>query len=243
MPASPDLFRVLSAAQAISAESDGAFDVTLGSLTHLWRNARQSGRVPDAKAISDAAKKCGFRKLSIDQSLHTIRLEEKGMLLDVGGIGKGYAAGEAIAVLRKSGVSRALVAASGDLAFSDAPPGKPGWNIGVDSLDQFSQPLTRVLVVKNAAVSTSGDSEQHLDSGGQRYSHVIDPRTGLGLTNRLTVTVIAPNGMQADALTKVVSVWGREKGLAFLARYPGVQAIVVDRAVTPPAVFASEGLP
>ncbi len=242
VPVSPDLFRVLHAAQAISAESDGAFDVTLGPLTHLWRIARKTGRVPEPEAVRSAASECGFRKMHLDSLRHTVAFDQAGMQLDVGGIGKGFAADEALGTIRRLGIPQALVAASGDLAFGDAPPGKAGWSIGMDSLDDAGQPFTKVLVLKNAAVSTSGDTEQHLDSRRQRFSHVLDPRTGMGLTNQLTVTIVASSGIEADALTKVVSVWGREKGLAFIAQRPGVKVLIADRAATPTVVSTSGGL-
>ena len=103
-------------------------------------------------------------------------LDQAGMQLDLGAIGKGYAADEALAVLEKLGLGRALVAMSGDLAFGDAPPGTRGWKIGITS---------QTLELANAAVSTSGDAEQHLDAGGKRYSHIIDPATATGLTRQI----------------------------------------------------------
>ena len=115
------------------------------------------------------------------------------MLLDLGGIAKGYAADQALATLRAQGIRSAMVAASGDIAVSDAPPGEPGWQIGVDSVDLPQAEFTRVLVVSNAAVSTSGDTEQFVEINGQRYSHIIDPKTHQALTRRITVTVAAPH--------------------------------------------------
>ena len=228
-----DLFRVLRTAQSIASETEGAFDVTLGPVTHLWREARKKAQLPEAEAIQRARAKCGFRKLHLQVDIQTVMVDEPGMQLDLGGIAKGYAADEAISTLRHAGINRALVAASGDLAFSDAPPDKSGWSIGIDSLDSAGQPFTKTLVLSNAAVSTSGDNEQHLDNGGLRYSHVIDPRTGMGLTNQLSVTIVAPQGIEADALTKVVSVWGKQRGIGFAERRPGVKALVVDRSMNP----------
>ncbi len=233
MHVSSDLFRVLQSGQMLASQTDGAFDVTLGPLTHLWRSARKAGRVPDVNALRDAQARCGFRKMHLNARDQTAQLDERAMQLDLGGIAKGYAADEAIATLRRVGISRALVAASGDLAFSDAPPGKSGWSIGIDSMDSAGQSFTKVLTLRNAAISTSGDTEQHLDSGGRRYSHIIEPQTGMGLTNRLTVSVVAAHGMEADALTKVVSIWGPHRGLEFIERRPGVKGLVVDRSVRP----------
>lgn len=224
---SPDLFRILAASQKLSEESDGAFDITLGPVTHLWREARKTNRLPDPAALRSALARCGYRKMHLDRSRHTVSFDEPGMQLDAGGIAKGYAADEALMVLQKLGIHSALVAASGDLAFSDAPPGQPGWKVGVDSFDKTNVPFTRVLVLSNAAVSTSGDMEQHLDANGLRYSHIVDPKTGIGLTKHITVTVVARHGIEADGTTKVVSVLGETRGVAFINARPGLAALIV----------------
>ncbi len=203
VPVSDDLFRVLTAAQALSQKSGGAFDITLGPLTHLWRSARKAGQLPNPSNLAAAAARCGYRKMHLNAAAGTVSFDQPGMLLDAGGIAKGFAADEALQVLTNLGIRSALVAASGDLAFSDAPPGERGWKIAV-----ASQP-GKVLVLTNAAVSTSGDTEQHLDVNGVRYSHIIDPGTGIALTNRNCITVVARHGIEADGMTKVLSVQGR----------------------------------
>ena len=128
--------------------------------------------VPSREEIEAAVARTGFRKLHIDSGARTVEVDEPGMQLDLGGIAKGYAADEALAVLAQCGIHSALVAASGDLTFSGPPPGKPGWRIEVDPAGQVTGPLTRVLLLTHAAVSTSGDHEQHLDAAGNRYSHI-----------------------------------------------------------------------
>ena len=212
---SADLFRVLAASQKLAEETDGAFDVTLGPVIRLWREARRSGQIPEEAAIHEALSRCGYRKLHLDAKTQSVSLDQAGMQLDVGGIAKGYAADEALAVLTRRGIRSALVAVSGDLAFSDPPPGEAGWKIGVDE---------SVLTLHNAAVSTSGDDQQHLDAGGKRYSHIIDPVTGMGLTSGITVTVIAPRGIDADGMSTAISVLGREPGMQFAARHREIQA-------------------
>jgi len=224
---SDDLFRVVSASERLAAETGGAIDITIGPLTHLWREGRQKNRLPDMVAVREAASHCGFRKLHVDAARRTIELDEPGMQLDVGGIAKGYAADEALIVLSKLGIHSALVAASGDLAFSDAPPGKTGWKIGIDSFDSAEAPFTRVLLLANGAVSTSGDSEQHLDANGTRYSHIIDPNTGMGLTKAITVTIVARHGIDSDGMSTAVSVLGAARGLAFIERQPETAALIV----------------
>jgi thiamine biosynthesis lipoprotein len=225
--AGADLFRVLEASQKLARETDGAFDVTLGPVIRLWRQARKTNRPPDSAALHDAAGRCGYGKLHLDPVKHTVMLDQAGMQLDAGGIAKGYAADAALSVLAQLGIGSALVAASGDLAFGDPPPGERGWKIGVDSLDRPEAAFTRVLELSNAAVSTSGDGEQHLDIDGTRYSHIIDPATMMGLVRPITVTIVARRGIEADALATAVSVLGPERGIALIEKQAGVAALVV----------------
>lgn len=229
---SDDLFAVLAKAQKFAEETDGAFDVTIGSVTHLWREARKANRIPDAASIEEARSRSGYRKLHLDEAAHTVRLDQSGMQLDLGGIAKGYAADQALLVLHNAGVRSALVAASGDLGFSDAPPGEHGWKIGVNGAD--------TLVLENAAVSTSGDAEQHFDLGGHRYSHIIDTQTGIGLTNRMTVTVVAAHGIDADGADTAVDVLGAEAGMKFIERHPELSAVLLLRNENPPRVLLSK---
>jgi thiamine biosynthesis lipoprotein len=215
---SEDLFRVLAASLKLAEESGGAFDVTLGPVIRLWREARKSNQPPDTAALWEAGERCGYRKLHLDPAKRTVTLDQAGMQLDVGGIAKGYAADEALAVLRRLGISSALVAGSGDLAFGDPPPGEHGWKIGAD---------TCVLELRNAAVSTSGDAEQRLDANGKRYSHIIDPVSRMGLTSGITVTIVAPRGILADGVATAVSVLGTDRGIVFAGKQEGVAARIV----------------
>lgn len=224
---SDDLFRVIAASQQLSEKTNGAFDITVGPLTHLWREARKKGQVPSAEAVGQAKARCGYRKLHIERATHAVEFAEEGMQLDVGAIAKGDAADQALLILGRCGIHSALVAASGDLAFSDAPPGDAGWKIGVDSLDSAQARFTKTLVLSNAAVSTSGATEQHLDAAGVRYSHIVDPNSGMGISRDITVSVIARNGIEADSLATAVSVLGPERGLALLEQQPGVSALIL----------------
>ena len=225
---SRDLIRVLAASQDLAVATGGAFDITQGPVIRLWREARASGRLPDGDALRKASARTGYNKLHVDQSVGTVRLDEAGMQLDVGAIGKGYAASEALAVLTSRGIGSALVAVSGDLAFSAAPPGTRGWRIDIHSTGPaFGIPS--VLELTNAAVSTSGASEQHLDAASRRYSHIVDPATRAALTDDITVTVVAPHGLDADGLDTAASVLGVEKGLALIESRPDAAALIVHR--------------
>jgi thiamine biosynthesis lipoprotein len=225
-----DLFRVAQSAEQLSIGTNGAFDLTIGPLTHLWRQARQDHALPQRDAVQSALARCGYQKLHLDAGAQTVEFDAPRMLLDAGGIAKGYAADEALTVLANLGLHSALVAASGDLAFGDAPPGQPGWKIGIDSFDRADKPFTRVLMLSNAAVSTSGNSEQHLEAGGKTYSHIIDPKTGMGLQDDLTVTAISQHGITADAAATAISVLGCEKGLAYTASQPDLAVFILVRS-------------
>jgi thiamine biosynthesis lipoprotein len=131
-------------------------------------------------------------------------------------------------VLKERGVTRALVAGSGDIAVGDPPPGKKGWRIGIAPLDPKDRP-SRYVQVANVGVSTSGDSLQHVEIAGRRYSHVIDPRTGMALTDRCSVTVVAPDATASDALSTGISVLGPNEGIAVADKLPGTAAVIVRK--------------
>jgi thiamine biosynthesis lipoprotein len=214
---SEDLFRVLEASQALAAETDGAFDITLGPVIRLWRKARRDKVLPTSEAINAALHLTGYRKLVLDRTNRTASLTQPGMQLDVGGIAKGYAADEALKVLRAHGISESLVAASGDLRI-----GSRSMTVEVEP----AQGVGRKLLLSNAAVSTSGDTEQFVELAGKRYSHIVDPKTGLGLTSRIGVTIIAPDGITADSLATAVCVMGADRGREFIKHLPDVSALI-----------------
>jgi len=228
VPVSDDLFEVLRRSQELADASGGAFDVTQGPVIRLWRDARKTHRVPDPAALGDATTRSGYTKLHLDPEHRTVILDVEGMQLDAGGIGKGYAASAALAALTQHGVESALVAVSGDLAFSAAPPGQRGWRIRVQQ-DPPVAGVPATLELTDAAVSTSGSSEQHVDIDGRRYSHIIDPASSNALVEDLTVTIVARHGADADSLATAVSVLGVTRGLALVESRPDVAALIVQR--------------
>ena len=222
---SDDLFRVLDASQRLARESGGAFDVTAAPLIHLWRRARRVAQVPDPADIAAAKALTGTAALILDAHHRTADLRRPHMQLDLGGIGKGFAADEAVALLKRLGHANALVALGGDIVAAGAPPGTRGWTIDVDTLAGGASPRPQI-VLRDAAVSTSGDAEQWVEIGGVRYSHIVDPRTGAALTGRRSVTVIAPAGTLSDGLATAVSVLGASEGIALITRTRGAAASV-----------------
>lgn len=234
VPLSPELWKVLERAQQFSARSDGAFDVTVGPYVSLWRKARREKQLPRAGPLAAARKAVGWQKLKLDPKTRSATLLVEDMRLDLGGIAKGYALDEALRVLRQQGVPRALVTGGGDMAAGEPPPGQRGWRIEVAPLDVTNAPPARFLSLANAGLATSGDLFQRLEIDGRRYSHIVDPRTGLGLTDHSLVTVVAPDAMTADGLSTVVSVLGPKKGFACVEATPRAAACVVrmpDKAI------------
>jgi FAD:protein FMN transferase len=198
---STELSTVLLHAQRLSQQTGGAFDITSGPLTRLWRDARSQQRLPSPEQLQEALRSTGFRKLELSEDSRHVRCLAAGMRLDAGGIAKGYAADEALTSLARIGIGSALVAVSGDVATSGPPPGRTGWRVRVQN---------EILSLANAAVSTSGDEFQFIEIDGVRYSHILDPRTGMAVRNGPTVSVIAASGIEADGLATALSVTGPE---------------------------------
>lgn len=199
---SPPFAELLNEASHFYQATSGDFDITLGPLKRLWILARRDQRLPTSKEIEQARVLTGFDKL-ISQNGEACL--PPGMQLDLGGIAKGYAADRLLALLNQEGFPRALVAASGDLAIGSAPPGRKGWEIELRSASSPDK-TDKIIYLKNVGVSTSGDSQQFVEIKGQRYSHILDPDTGLGLTRRRSVTVVAPTCTQSDAWATALSV-------------------------------------
>jgi FAD:protein FMN transferase len=223
---SDDLFFVLQKAEEMSKKSDGTFDVTVGPVVQLWRLARRTQELPDPKEFALARAKVGYQKVKLDAARKTVQLTTPGMQLDLGGIAKGYAADEALKLLKeKFGITQALVGAYGDITCGDPPPGKEAWNVEIAPISKSQK--VRTVKLANAAVSTSGDLEQFVVINGLRYSHIVDPKTGLGLTGRRSVTVIAPKGITADSMTKAVSILPSDQALKLVEETPGAAAYIV----------------
>jgi len=203
---SDDLLRVLVRSCEIARATSGAFDVTVGPVVRQWRDARRSGSLPESAQLDAARALVDWRLIEIDQEASTVTLRKTGMLLDLGGIGKGFACDEAAALLEESGYPRCLVEIGGDLVVLDPPPGRAGWRVGVSPR---GAKIARFEEIARAGVATSGDSEQFVEFDGLRYSHLVDPRTGIGLTHQTAVLVVAQNAATADALASAFSVLGR----------------------------------
>ena len=230
-PVSDDFLKVLTLSHKLAAATDGAFDVTAGPHIRNWRLSKRDRRLPRPDRIQDAFSKTGYQKLAIDHKNKAVKFAVDGMRLDLGGIAKGYAADAALAILIKQGFPQAIVAGSGDIVAGDPPPDHPeGWAIGIRSLDmEDSEKLTDTVLLSHSAVSTSGDTQQFLDIDGLRYSHIVDPKTGLGLTERIGVTIIGPNAVTTDSTATAVSVMGKKRGLAYVEKQVGIECLIVEK--------------
>jgi thiamine biosynthesis lipoprotein len=222
---SAELFDVLQRSKAIWERSGGAFDVTIAPVGRLWRRARRERKLPDPHRLAEARKLVGSDKMVLDPAARTVRLLVPGMKLDVGGIAKGYAAFAALEVLKAAGITRALVSGAGDIAAGDPPPDADGWRIAIAPVDPQRGGRPPTLLLKHAAVSTAGDAERFVLIDGHRYSHIINPATGLGHEDRASVTVVAPDGATADALETTVYLLGPERGLKLVDQTPGAAAL------------------
>lgn len=232
---------VLKEAINISAGTGGTFDPALGGPVQIWRSARKSGKMPESTEIEAARLAAGLDNVEFNPRTRRVTLKQPGTKLDFGGIGKGYAAQKASESLKARGITSHLVALAGDVVLGDAPPAHAGWHVAIEGLGGTS---LGSIELANCAVSTSGDTAQFAEIEGVRYSHIVNPTTGLGLTTPVVATVIASTGTLADALSTAAAVGGRERILA----YEGARARVeragatIDASADFPQIAAPDDL-
>lgn len=200
------LWDIILRSQQAYQKSKGAFDISIGPLSQLWRKARKEKIFPDSNMILEKRKLTGFNHVKIDTRGHRVNLPIKGMRIDLGGIAKGYIAQQVVDFLSKHGVGQSLADAGGDMAMSKSPPDSKGWLIGINTPETTDELLPRKLLLASIAVATSGDVYQYFEHNGKKYSHIIDPRKGYGIISQRNVTVIAKNGTEADWLATACSI-------------------------------------
>ena len=210
---SEDLFIVLRAARHYSILSDGTFDVTVGPMVRLWRRSFRQRELPSEQRIQDAKQLVGNHLWELDEKKQSIRLLREGMVFDLSAIAKGYAVDKAFEIIQRHGITSLLVDAGGDFRVGAPPPNTEGWRVAKGN---------EMIYVNHTAMATSGGFFQYVVIDGVRYSHIVDPQTGLGMPGLEMVHVTAPTAMQADALATVVTVLGREKGQALIDTLPNV---------------------
>ena len=221
---SPLLFDLLENSRQLAEKTDGAFDPTLGPLTKLWRESRRTARLPDSETLQTARNNAGWKHFTLDRKAGSITLLRKNMAFDLGGIAKGYAADLMLESMIAAGLPQSMVTAGGDVRLGNPPPGREGWNVAVQTFDLNKR--DEILTLSNCAVSTSGDLHQSVEIDGVKYSHVLDPKTGLGLTKRIAATVIADTAKLSDPIATAACVIG-ENPTHELKKIPGVREVKI----------------
>ena len=220
---SDDLWRMLLVGAEADRQSGGAFDITVGPLTRLQREERKTHKAPDPERLKDARECVGFHYIKFDPDHHRVQLLHKSMQLDVGGVAKGFTSDEVLKLLRSRGITHALCGAAGDIAMGDPPPGRADWRIAIQSLKSPDQNAEYVQL-HNYGISTSGDTYRAAIVDGKEYSHIIDPKTGQGLTHRIGVTTVAPTATTTDWTSTAISILGPEKGIEMIETIPAAAA-------------------
>lgn len=223
---SVDVWVTLRESVRIAELSGGAFDPTVGQVVRLWRRARLQKKLPPAQEIARTLQTVGYENLLFDEKTRGLAITRPGVRVDLGGIAKGYAIDEALRAIQTHGITRAMVDAGGDVGLADPPPGEQGWTVGILPPDGNTDAI-RFLKLANCGVANSGDLAQFVEVDGVRYSHIVDPKTGLGLTHRAAVSVIAPTAMTADALASAVSVLGEQRGIALIETLPDTETQIL----------------
>ncbi len=224
----PELLGLIATGFQFAEKSSGAFDPTIGPVCKLWQfSGGGEPRLPEKTEIQNRLTKVGWRRVRIDMEAGTITLPESGMALDLGGIAKGYTLDKVADVIRKLGISSALVNLGGDvLVIGEREPGKP-WRIGVQD-PRDPKGIIAVAGLKDKVIMTSGDYERYFIQNDKRYHHLLDPTTGYPADKLQSVTVVGPNGTTSEAASVSVFVMGAEQGLKYLESFPGMEGFVVD---------------
>jgi FAD:protein FMN transferase len=242
---SEELCQLVQISLNSAQKSRGAFDITIGKVVKLWRKARRAQQLPNPSDIQAALQKTGWQHIRLDTLNRKISFDTEGVELDFGGIVKGYAAQEAVRILSQNGFPICLADAGGDLATGDSPQNrnqkepthnsqlithnsKSGWSVGISLPNSENKLLSQFIYLHNRAIATSGDMYQGLTVNGKRYSHIVNPTTGIGLTHQRNVTIIAPDGTTADWLATACSVLSIRRALRLANKIPDVGLLILE---------------
>lgn len=232
LPVSNDLFRVLCFSKELSEFSENSFDITVGPLIKIWRRAVRKQELPLPEKIKEAQAKVGSKYMVLDREKKAVKLLIKGMQLDVGAIGKGYALDESMKVLKDMNIHSALIDGGGDILVSNPPPGQNGWRIEINK-GKADTAIQKPVLLKNMSIATSGDTFRFVEIDGNRYSHIVDPKSGMGITQQFIVSVIASDGATADGLASGLSILGPERAHILLNHYKDAAAIIFSPTTKP----------
>lgn len=221
---SDPLWQVLVASERWHQLSQGAFDSSLGQLTQLWRKYRRAARQPSPEQQQWARQHSGWHCVQLDRELQQVMFSCNDLRLDFGAIGKGYVVDQAFAVLEQHGLQQILVNISGNMRAGEPPPGRDGWRIEIAPLERGAQPLRQMLVA-HTALATSGDLWQFMVIDGIRRSHILDPRTGVGVPGPVCATVISPTATDADALATTACILGFDAAQQIASRLDNTELL------------------
>jgi len=225
---SDEVYNLIDRSIRISSITQGSFDISYGSIDkRLWNFDKTMTSLPDRSVAKKMVRLINYKNIILDQTNKTVFLKEKGMRIGFGGIGKGYAAEMAKAIMKKNGVVSGIVNASGDLAAWGQQPNGDPWTIGIVHPDLAGQPFS-YMSITDGAVATSGNYEKFVIINGKKYSHTIDPKTGLPVTGIKSVTIISPNAEICDALATPVTILGIKNGISLIDQIKNVECIIID---------------
>jgi len=229
VPVSMETREVLRIARQVSDQTGGTFDVTFAALSGLWKFDYQDkdGTVPDPQEIAKRLPLVNYRDLVVDDSAGTALLRRKGMRVNLGGIGKGYAVDRGVEILRRSGLHDFMIQAGGDM-YVAGKHGDRAWRLGIRDPRGPADRVFASLDLTDGTFSTSGDYERFFMKNGRRYHHIIDPRAGEPAVKCRSVTLVTTRAVIADALAKGVFILGPDDGMALIERTPGVQGVIVS---------------
>jgi len=228
VPVSREVWQLVQRSLRISSITQGAFDITYGSVDkRLWNFDKTMKALPDAAVAKKMVRLINYRNVIVNEQRGTVFLKEKGMRIGFGGIGKGYAAEKAKQVLQQLGVKSGIVNASGDLTAWGLQPDDKPWTVGIAHPDLAGLPFS-YLNISDMAIATSGNYEKYIMVDGKKYSHTIDPRTGLPVTGIKSVSIICANAEMADAMATPVTIMGIEAGLFMINQLKGIGCIIID---------------
>lgn len=219
---SESMWDILQKSSVASQKSKGAYDITVGAVVKLWRTIRKEKVLPTKKVLKKATQSVGYQFIILDSARHTAKILRPNTQLDLGGIAKGYIAQAVVDFCKLSGIQKVLVDAGGDLAMSGS-----GWKVGI-TIPNSEELMESYLVLDNQAVATSGNMYQMVEMNGKRYSHIVNPQTGLGVTHQRNVTVIAPDGATADWLATACSVLSVKKSLKLIRTMPNCEVLIAE---------------
>lgn len=236
-----DTYQVIEKGLSYSKLTNGAFDITVGPIVKLWNIGFPEARVPNSEEIANTLPLVGFEKVTLNPNDLSVYLTEPGMRLDLGGIGKGYAADEIANLLKENGVEHAIIDLGGNVYTLGDKPGNQLWTVGVqDPFNPRGQIIGR-LKTANKSVVTSGIYERYLeDENGHKYHHILNPKTGYPYENQIAgVTIVSDYSTDGDALSTAVFAMGVEEGLEFVESLDGIDAIFIT---LDSKVYVTEGL-